>query len=99
MRNFRVRSSNRKSVLASGEESAWCVWRWGKDVKRVNVWGLSKKDRESVVIKMLRKRAEVRGPCVECGEAEEKEVEKLRAWWGRVVKGVLEEEDKTGEEV
>ncbi|KAF2153383.1 hypothetical protein K461DRAFT_267963 [Myriangium duriaei CBS 260.36] len=61
LRNFGVRSRERKAFLLSGEESGWCVWRWQGD------------EEEGV--------EEVRGPPVEVGEGERKEVQEVRGWW------------------
>ncbi|KAH7135001.1 hypothetical protein B0J11DRAFT_425611 [Dendryphion nanum] len=71
LRGFQVKSLNRQPMLISGDESAWCVWRWGRPV-----WGAPK-----MAFGELKAREEVKGPVVERGEGEWKEVERLRAWW------------------
>ncbi|KAJ4346923.1 uncharacterized protein N0V89_010856 [Didymosphaeria variabile] len=94
LRAFNVKSVNRHPCLVSADESAWCVWRYGKPH-----WG-KKRGRFSEV----RSREEVKGPAVERGEGEWGEVEKLRAWWTETVKREVEEKarrtrskDKQGE--
>ncbi|KAF1996424.1 hypothetical protein P154DRAFT_623196 [Amniculicola lignicola CBS 123094] len=86
LRRFSVKSLNRKAMLISGEESSWCVWRWGKPL-----WG-----KKSGGFGEVRGREEVRGPPVECGEGEWAEVERLRGWWRDVV---VRERGGEGEDV
>jgi hypothetical protein len=86
LRAFQVKSLNRKCVLVSGDESAWCVWRWGKPV-----WGVKKQTCAEV-----RAREEIRGPVVEMGEGEWREVERLRALWVRSVRRALQQNDVEG---
>ncbi|KAF2279872.1 uncharacterized protein EI97DRAFT_463947 [Westerdykella ornata] len=88
LRSFQVKSLNRKCMLVSGEESAWCVWRWGKPV-----WGVKK----TQAFGEVRAREEVRGPAVEMGEGEWREVERLRGWWVGDVRGSVGE-GKEGKE-
>ncbi|KAF2865764.1 hypothetical protein BDV95DRAFT_599461 [Massariosphaeria phaeospora] len=83
LRAFQVKSLNRQPVLLSGEQSAWCVWRYGKPV-----WGAKRG-----AFGEVRAREEVKGPAVEKGEGEWKEVEILRRWWLNTVKRGLEEKD------
>ena len=71
LRAFAVQSRNRLPRLVSRDESAWCVWRYG-----VPLWGAKKGQ-----FAELRAREEVRGPSVERGEGEWKEVGRLRGWW------------------
>lgn len=87
LRSFAVQSRNREPMLTSADESAWCVWRYGKPC-----WG-SKKGKWGE----LREREEVLGPQLERGEGEWTEVEKLRGWWLATVKENLERERAKGE--
>jgi hypothetical protein len=80
LRAFAVKSLNRKPTLTSADESAWCVWRYGKPV-----WS-----RKKGVFGEVKAREEVKGPLVESGEGEWREVEVLRGWWAEKVKGELE---------
>ncbi|KAF2113745.1 hypothetical protein BDV96DRAFT_578278 [Lophiotrema nucula] len=82
LRSFAVKSLNRRPLLVSGEESAWCVWRWSK-----RVWGARRG-----AFGELRAREECRGPPVELGDDERSEVEKFRGWWERVVKDAVNED-------
>ncbi|PSN75326.1 hypothetical protein BS50DRAFT_644166 [Corynespora cassiicola Philippines] len=83
LRSFLVKSLNRQPSMVSGDESSWCVWRWGKPV-----WGKSKGTYGELLA-----REEVNGPAVERGEGEWKEVERLRAWWLRKVKDEMEKKE------
>jgi hypothetical protein len=83
LRAFNVKSLNRRPMLVSGEESAWCVWRYGK-----LLWGKKKE-----VFGEIKEREEVKGPAVERGEGEWREVEKIRGWYLDGVKGELEAEE------
>jgi hypothetical protein len=80
LRAFAVKSLNRQPMLVSADESSWCVWRYGKPLwgAKRGAWG------------ELRAREEMRGPTVERGEGEWREVEKLRSWYAARVKGELE---------
>lgn len=84
LRQFQVKSLNRRAALVSGEESAWCVWRWGK-----KVWGVKRGECAEV-----RAREEIRGPSVEMGVAEWREVERVRGWWVGAVRGRVGEMGK-----
>jgi hypothetical protein len=81
LRAFAVKSLNRQPMLVSADESSWCVWRYGKPLwgAKRGAWG------------ELRAREEMRGPAVERGEGEWREVEKLRGWYTGKVKDELEE--------
>jgi hypothetical protein len=81
LRAFAVKSLNRHPTLTSADESSWCVWRYKKPV-----WGAKRG-----AYGELRAREEVKGPVVERGEGEWKEVEKIRGWFVGKVKGELEE--------
>lgn len=81
LRAFNVKSLNRHPCLISGDESAWCVWRYGKPL-----WG-----KKRGAFSEVRSREEVKGPAVERGEGEWGEVEKVRGWWAGFVKGEVEE--------
>ncbi|KAF2467980.1 uncharacterized protein BDR25DRAFT_344688 [Lindgomyces ingoldianus] len=93
LRKFLVRGLNRKEILISGEESAWCVWRYGR-----LLWG-----KKSGEFGEVRAREEVKGPAVERGRGEWREVEKLRGWWlGSVqleLEGRKEKEKENGMEM
>ncbi|OCL02115.1 hypothetical protein AOQ84DRAFT_443578 [Glonium stellatum] len=96
LRSFVVRSAKGKVGLVSGEESAWCVWRFGMEI-----WG-----RRRGEFGELEARETVKGPPVERGREERMEVERLRGWWEDVVKmevergkGVVHESIEDGEEV
>jgi hypothetical protein len=89
LRAFQVKSLNRTPMLLSGDESAWCVWRWGKPV-----WG-----KKRGAFGELRARGEVRGPSVEMGEGEWLEVERLRAWWMSRAETEVDEEEVADEEM
>jgi hypothetical protein len=84
LRAFAVKSLNRHSMLVSADESAWCVWRYGKPVwgAKRGVWG------------KLKAREEMRGPGVERREGEWKEVERLRGWWVRRIRDEVEEREE-----
>lgn len=84
LRAFAVKSLNRHPTLVSADESAWCVWRWGKPV-----WGAKRG-----VFGELKAREEVKGPEVERGEGEWREVERLRKWFlGKVEQELQEKEE------
>lgn len=84
LRGMSVKSLNRHPCLVSADESAWCVWRYGKPL-----WG-----KKRGAYGEVKSREEVNGPAVERGEGEWAEVEKLRAWYVDVVKGELEDKVK-----
>ncbi|CAA9962931.1 Telo-bind multi-domain protein [Pyrenophora teres f. maculata] len=86
LRAFAVKSLNRQPMLCSADESAWCVWRWGKPV-----WGAKRG-----AFGELRAREEVKGPSVERGEGEWREVEKLRMWFLDRVQRELREKEENG---
>jgi hypothetical protein len=81
LRAFAVKSLNRHPTLISADESAWCVWRYGKPV-----WGAKRG-----AFGEVRAREEMKGPVVERGEGEWREVERVRRWFLEGVKGELEE--------
>ena len=83
LRAFGVKSLNRRPMLVSGEESAWCVWRFSK-----LLWG-----RKRGAFGEIREREEVKGPMVERGEGEWREVEKVQAWYLSTAKRELEEKE------
>ncbi|EUC46754.1 hypothetical protein COCMIDRAFT_25231 [Bipolaris oryzae ATCC 44560] len=85
LRAFAVKSLNRHPALVSADESAWCVWRWGK-----SDWGA-----EKGTFGELKTREEVKGPEVERGEGEWHEVERLRAWYENKVKQELQEKEES----
>lgn len=85
LRAFAVKSLNRHPTLISADESSWCVWRYNKPL-----WGYSKRGAYAE----LRAREEVKGPEVERGEGEWREVEKLRKWFLDTVKAELERREK-----
>lgn len=80
LRAFKVESRKREPLLRSVDESAWCLWRYGKPVwgRKGGKWG------------EMRAREEVKGPVVERGVGEWAEVERLRAWYLGSVKAELE---------
>jgi hypothetical protein len=80
LRAFAVKSLNRHPTLTSADESSWCVWRYAKPV-----WGAKRS-----AYGELRAREEVKGPVVERGEGEWREVEKIRGWFVGRVRGELE---------
>jgi hypothetical protein len=82
---FAVKSLNRHPSLTSADESSWCVWRYGKPV-----WGVKRG-----AYAETKAREEVKGPAVERGEGEWREVEKLRTWWVDKVKREMEEKVHT----
>ncbi|KAL1799128.1 hypothetical protein ACET3X_003165 [Alternaria dauci] len=84
LRAFAVKSLNRHPTLVSADESAWCVWRWGKPV-----WGAKRG-----AFGELRAREETKGPAVERGEGEWREVEKLRRWFSAKVQNQLAEKEE-----
>lgn len=84
LRAFAVKSLNRHPSLISADESAWCVWRYGKPI-----WGVKRGAYGEV-----KAREEIKGPEVERGEGEWKEVEKVRAWWVGQVKAEVEEKER-----
>ena len=84
LRGMSVKSLNRHPCLISADESAWCVWRYGKPL-----WG-----KKRGVYGELKSREEVNGPAVERGEGEWAEVEKIQGWYLDVVKEELEEKVK-----
>ncbi|KAJ4293470.1 hypothetical protein N0V90_008753 [Kalmusia sp. IMI 367209] len=83
LRAFNVKSLNRHPCLVSADESAWCVWRYGKPL-------LGKKRGSFAEVKA---REEVNGPEVERGEGEWQEVGRLREWYMGTVKAELEEKE------
>lgn len=95
LRGMSVKSLNRHACLVSADESAWCVWRYGKPL-----WG-----KKRGAYGEMKSREEINGPAVERGEGEWAEVEKIRGWYVDVVKEELEEKvkrtrskDKQGED-
>jgi hypothetical protein len=88
LRSFDVKSLNRSPMLVSGEESAWCVWRFSKIV-----WG-----RKRIPFGELREREEVKGPVVERGEGEWREVERIREWYERVAEVLEAQQEANSEE-
>jgi hypothetical protein len=82
LRAFKVKTLNRTPMLLSGDEGAWCVWRWSKPV-----WGVSGK---RGTFGEVRAREEG-GSSVERGEGEWAEVERLRGWWVGSVRKALAE--------
>jgi hypothetical protein len=93
LRAFSVKSLNRQPTLVSGEESAWCVWKYS-----VMLWGTKR-----IAFGEVRGREEVKGPEVERGEGEWREVERLRGWWKATVEKEVEklgqDQDGDGESV
>jgi len=85
LRALAVKSLNRHPTLTSADESSWCVWRYAKPV-----WGAKRG-----AYGELKAREEVKGPVVERGEGEWREVEKIRGWFVARVKGELEEKVHT----
>lgn len=85
LRAFAVKSLNRHPTLTSADESSWCVWRYAKPV-----WGAKRG-----AFGEVRAREEVKGPVVERGEGEWREVEKIRGWFVGKAKGELEEKVHT----
>jgi hypothetical protein len=84
LRAFAVKSLNRHPMLVSADESAWCVWRWGKPI-----WGAKRG-----AFGELRAREETKGPAVEKGAGELREVEKLREWFvAKVQRELVEKEE------
>ncbi|KAH7413714.1 hypothetical protein DE146DRAFT_682915 [Phaeosphaeria sp. MPI-PUGE-AT-0046c] len=79
VRAFAVKSINRHPTLTSADESSWCVWRYKKPV-----WGAKRG-----AFGELKAREEVKGPQVERGEGEWREVERLRGWWLEKVQGEI----------
>ncbi|CAN9213771.1 unnamed protein product [Alternaria sp. RS040] len=84
LRAFAVKSLNRHPTLTSADESAWCVWRWGRPI-----WGVKRG-----AFGELRAREETKGPAVERGEGEWREVEKLRKWYAAKVQSDLVEKEE-----
>lgn len=84
LRAFAVKSLNRHPTLTSADESAWCVWRWGRPI-----WGAKRG-----AFGELRAREETKGPAVERGEGEWREVEKLRKWYAAKVQSELVEKEE-----
>jgi hypothetical protein len=85
LRAFAVKSLNRHPTLTSADESSWCVWRYNKPV-----WGAKRG-----AFSEVRAREETKGPLVERGEGEWREVEKLRTWWVEKVKAEVEGKIRT----
>lgn len=86
LRSFSVKSFNRRPMLVSGDESAWCVWRYS-----TLLWG-----RKRGAFGEVKAREDIRGPTVERGEGEWREVEKLRAWYTGTVQEELEDMTERG---
>jgi len=84
LRAFAVKSLNRHPMLISADESAWCVWHWGKPV-----WGAKRG-----AFGELRAREEIKGPAVEKGAGEWREVEKLRGWYTTKIGTELAEKEE-----
>ncbi|KAH9875862.1 hypothetical protein IAQ61_003327 [Plenodomus lingam] len=80
LRAFTVKSVRGRPSLTSAEDSAWCVWRWGKPC-----WGAKRG-----VFGEIRAREEVKGPQVERGMGEWGEVERIREWYEREIREELE---------
>lgn len=83
LRAFQVKSVSRHAMLISGEESAWCVWKYGQPQlgKTQGYFGET------------RVREEVNGPTVERGDGERREVERLRGWYKSTVEDTLKEKE------
>lgn len=88
LRGMQVKSRKGVVGVRSGEESGWCVWRYG-----IAVWGARRG-----VYGEVRAREEVRGPQVERGEGEWGEVARLRAWWLASVRAEVERGAAEGRE-
>ncbi|KAF2204444.1 hypothetical protein GQ43DRAFT_478231 [Delitschia confertaspora ATCC 74209] len=84
LRSFAVRTLNGKFMLMSGEESAWCVWRFGREFS--SACGT----KGTGVYELIKSREEVRGPPVDRDVGEWGEVRRLRGWFER---------EEVGEEV
>ncbi|KAF2220705.1 hypothetical protein BDZ85DRAFT_284428 [Elsinoe ampelina] len=78
LRSFHVKSRDRRSYLLSGEESAWCVFRFGEDGEqggKTPAWAKKSGPRE-----------EIRGPPLDIGDEERERAKELRGWWEMVEK-------------
>jgi hypothetical protein len=73
-------------ALRSGEEGAWCVWRWSSDLPPASD-DLDSRVLDSGAEKTLREREEIRGPPVEVGDEERVYVDQLKGWWGEQPEG------------
>lgn len=82
LRAFHVRSRERRTYLISGEESAWCVWRYGEEAKN----GEGDAEVKSSWSGKDRPTEEVRGPPLDVGQEERNKAEELRGWWELVQK-------------
>ncbi|PSK36652.1 Protection of telomeres protein 1 [Elsinoe australis] len=82
LRAFHVRSRERRTYLISGEESAWCVWRFGEEVKN----GEDDVEVKSSWAGKDGPTEEVRGPPLDVGQEERNKAEELRGWWELVQK-------------
>jgi hypothetical protein len=85
LRGFSVKSLNRKPMLVSTDESSWSVWRYSSPVRRA----------KNTAFGEIRAREEVKGPAVETGEGEWKEVERIRGWYVSTAKAKLEEMEES----
>ncbi|KAH7396295.1 hypothetical protein BKA66DRAFT_438247 [Pyrenochaeta sp. MPI-SDFR-AT-0127] len=85
LRSFAVKSLNRHPTLISGDESSWCVWRYGKPT-----WGT-----QEGPFGDIKAREEIRGPAVESGEGEWKEVGRLRHWYEDKIKRELDMKEES----
>ncbi|EME43315.1 hypothetical protein DOTSEDRAFT_72659 [Dothistroma septosporum NZE10] len=85
LRSFFVRSKKRQPYLLSGDESAWCVWRYAED----EADGVVSSSQKGTPTKPKRMRdrngsftIEIKGPPVEYDRTQERQrAEELRAWW------------------
>ncbi|KAG8628315.1 hypothetical protein KVT40_004188 [Elsinoe batatas] len=78
LRSFHVKSRDRRSYLLSGEESAWCVFRFGEDEEQGSknpAWARKSGPRE-----------EIRGPPLDIGDEERERAKELGGWWEMVEK-------------
>ncbi|KAF4556550.1 Hypothetical protein D9617_1g084280 [Elsinoe fawcettii] len=75
LRAFHVKSRDRRTYLLSGEESAWCVFRFGEE------------DGEKHPARTrIGPREEIKGPPLEIGDEERGRAQELRGWWELVQK-------------
>ncbi|KAK4621645.1 hypothetical protein CLAFUW4_07414 [Fulvia fulva] len=85
LRSFLVKSKKRQPYLLSGDESAWCVWRYTEG-EPSSTMSSSQKGTPTKAKRMRDRNGsfsiEIKGPPVEYNRPQElQRAEELRAWW------------------
>lgn len=80
LRNFIVKSRNHQTILKSGDESAWCVWRYSELCNHPGGMAANGEEKQPLGGHLPVEedvREEVHGPPIEYGEEEREEAKRL----------------------